>query len=171
MCILLGPRLCRLKAVSSRSVGPFYPTRTFHSAKADFITLNSRGSLTSKQIDIFIGDPGQAFVIFERDVGFAMKSSITQQVGKSLASDLEKVPLTFFHKSKYFAHDATPYPRIAIETDLPRQNDSNTSPATLWLWGASHSITLDGTKDHKFEESARESHSRLKGAADLLRDM
>ncbi|KAH8707339.1 hypothetical protein HC256_010614 [Beauveria bassiana] len=105
MCILLGPRLCRLKAVSSRSVVPFYPTRTFHSAKADFITLNSRGSLTSKQIDIFIGDPGQAFIIFNRDIGFAMKSSITQQAGISLSSDLEKVPLTFFQKSRYFAHE------------------------------------------------------------------
>ncbi|TQV90513.1 hypothetical protein IF1G_10836 [Cordyceps javanica] len=119
MCILLGRRLCHLKAVSYRSAGAFYPTRTFHSAKADFITLNSRGSLISKQIDIFIGDPGQAFIIFNRDIGFAMKSSITQQAGISLSSDLEKVALTFFHESKYFAY-------YAISAD--RYRDRFTAP-------------------------------------------
>lgn len=33
-----------------------------------------------------------------------MKAAITQQTGISLASDPEKVPLTFFHKSRYFTH-------------------------------------------------------------------
>ncbi|EGX92886.1 hypothetical protein CCM_04258 [Cordyceps militaris CM01] len=164
-----------------------YYCDAYYSAKVDFITLNSKGSLTSKQIDIFIGDPGQAFVIFSKDVGFAMKVAITQQSGMSLVSDPERVPLTFFHESRHFAHnmcsavptvikptvllDVAPYPRIAIEKDLPRPNRTNTSPATLWLWGASHSITLHGTKDHEFEESSRESHVRLKGAADLLKDV
>ncbi|KND92139.1 hypothetical protein TOPH_03133 [Tolypocladium ophioglossoides CBS 100239] len=99
-----------------------------------------------------------------------MKSAIAKQTGGCLASDPEIVPLTFFHDSRHFAHDAVPYPRIAIERNLPRQNATNMSPATLWLWGASGSITLDGTPDHGFEETSRESHERLKGAAKLLRD-
>lgn len=46
--------------------------------------------------------------------------------------------------------DATAYPQITIEQDLPRQNKGNQSPASLWLWGASHSITLDGTADRGY---------------------
>lgn len=41
--------------------------------------------------------------------------------------------------------DITAYPKTSIEQDLPRQNVTDTSPATLWLCGASHPITLDGT--------------------------
>ncbi|KND88058.1 hypothetical protein TOPH_07252 [Tolypocladium ophioglossoides CBS 100239] len=143
--------------------------RAFHDAKADFITLDAKGSLTKRELDIFIGDPHQTYITFGKDVGFAMNSTIVKQTGMCLASDPEKVPLTFFHDTRHFAHDAVPYPRIVIKQDLPRQNETNMSPATLWLWGASHSITLDGTPDHEFEESSRESHERLKGAAELLR--
>ncbi len=46
--------------------------------------------------------------------------------------------------------DATTYPQITIEQDLPRQNKGNQNRATLWLWGASHSITLDGTADRGY---------------------
>ena len=46
--------------------------------------------------------------------------------------------------------EALAYPRIVIEQALPRQSQGNTSPATLWLWGATHSITLDGTPDGRF---------------------
>ena len=36
---------------------------------------------------------------------------------------------------------------MVIQRDLPRQNKTGVSPATLWLWGASGSITLDNTPD------------------------
>ncbi|KAF5121838.1 hypothetical protein E5D57_012308 [Metarhizium anisopliae] len=140
----MPPRLAlqftSLWTLSLRGSRHFQIRRTFHDAKADFITFDSRGSLTTQKLDIFIGEPHEAYIIFNKDVGLAMKSA------------------------------AVPYPRMVIERSLPRQNASNTSPATLWLWGASHSITLDGTADYMFEEPSRESHKRLKGAAELLRD-
>ncbi|TQV97946.1 hypothetical protein IF1G_03689 [Cordyceps javanica] len=101
MCILLGPRIYRF-TVRSRAARSFNLSRALHTAKGDFITLNSKGSLTSKQIDIFIGDPREAYIMFNKDVGFAMKASITQQAGMSLSSDPETVPLTFFHDSRCF---------------------------------------------------------------------
>ncbi|TWU72859.1 hypothetical protein ED733_003317 [Metarhizium rileyi] len=144
--------------------------RAFHDAKAHFITLDARGSLATQNIDLFIGEPHEAYIISQKGIGLAMKSAITNQTGMCLASDPEKIPLTFFHDTLHFAHAAVPYPRVVVPQDLPRQNETNRSPATLWLWGASTSITLDGTPDHYFEESSRESHKRLKGAAKLLRD-
>ncbi|KID59688.1 hypothetical protein MAN_10494, partial [Metarhizium hybridum] len=167
----MPPRLAlSLRTLSLRGSRHFQIRRAFHDAKADFITFDSRGSLTTQKLDIFIGEPHEAYIIFNKDVGLAMKSGISIQTGICLASDSEKIALTFFHDTLHFAHAAVPYPRMVIERNLPRQNASNTSPATLWLWGASHSITLDGTADHMFEESSRESHRRLKGAAELLRD-
>lgn len=49
----------------------------------------------------------------------------------------------------FLLQGTVPYPRIIIGRDLPRQNASKMSPATLWLWGASHSITSDGTTDRE----------------------
>ncbi|QPH15928.1 hypothetical protein C2857_000459 [Epichloe festucae Fl1] len=149
--------------------------RKFHDAKAEFITLDTKGSLETRKLDIFIGEPDQAYIIFHKEFGFAMRSAIVKQTGICLTSDPEKIPLRFYHDTLHFAHvmflkALFPYPRIVIEQDLPRQTPTYVSPATLWLWGASHSITLDGTTDHEFEESSRESHERLKGAAELLRD-
>ncbi|RCI07691.1 hypothetical protein L249_5671 [Ophiocordyceps polyrhachis-furcata BCC 54312] len=146
-----------------------HAAKAFHDAKAELVTLGAAGSLTTHKIDVFMGEPHETYVIFSKDIGFAIRSAIARQTGVCLSLDPEKVPLRFFHTSRHFAHAAIPYPRIIIERDLPRQNAGDTSPATLWLWGASHSLTLDGTPDNEFEESSRESHDRLKGAAELLR--
>ena len=78
--------------------------RAFHDAKADFIFYGSRGSLTTRKLDIFIGDPHETYIIFDKDVGFALKSAIAKQAGVPLPSDLEKLPLSFFHDSLHFAN-------------------------------------------------------------------
>ncbi|PNY23786.1 uncharacterized protein TCAP_06274 [Tolypocladium capitatum] len=150
---------------------PFRTQRAFHSAKADFITIGTNGTLLTRQPDIFIGDPHEAYIIIDINVGLTFRSAIAKQAGLSLTADPNKVPLAFHHDSRHFAHQSIPYPRIIIERDLPRQSVSNMSPATLWLWGATHCITLDGTPDHEFEESCRESHERLKGAMDILAEV
>jgi hypothetical protein len=75
-----------------------------HDAKANFITFDTRGSLITENIDTFIGEPHQAYIIFDKDVGFAMKSGISKQIGTCLASDPEKIPVIFFHETLHFAH-------------------------------------------------------------------
>lgn len=39
------------------------------------------------------------------------------------------------------------YPRLYVPSQMPRQTESNTSPATLFLSGKMHEIVLDGTLD------------------------
>ncbi|EEU41928.1 uncharacterized protein NECHADRAFT_86004 [Fusarium vanettenii 77-13-4] len=158
-----------LRAVSVWTSKPIYQRRRFHERKADLVTLDANGSLETRKLDVITGDPHEAYVIVDRNVGFAMRSAIMKQTESSLATNAERVPLVFHHHSRHFAHHTAPYPRIILEHDLPHQNPGATSPATLWLWGATHSITLDGTSDAKFEEACRESHERLEGAAKLLK--
>ncbi|RSL73917.1 hypothetical protein CEP54_000142 [Fusarium duplospermum] len=146
-----------------------YQYRRFHERKADFVTLNANGSLETRKLDVITGDPNEAYVMVDRDIGFAVRSAIAKHTEFPLAPDAEKVPLIFHHQSRHFVYHTLPYPRVILEHDLPQQNPSNTSPATLWLWGATHSITLDGTSDAEFEEACRESHERLEGAAELLK--
>ena len=41
------------------------------------------------------------------------------------------------------------YPRLHVPSQIPRQTDLNTSPATLFLSGKMHEIVLHGTPDGK----------------------
>lgn len=49
------------------------------------------------------------------------------------------------------SEESVPYPRLAIEQQLPRQDIGDSSPATLWLCGATNCITLDGTTDRRLQ--------------------
>lgn len=42
--------------------------RVFHDAKAEFITLNTRGSLETQKFDIPIGNPLQVYIIFYKNL-------------------------------------------------------------------------------------------------------
>jgi hypothetical protein len=43
--------------------------------------------------------------------------------------------------------ESSPYPRLEISQDLPRQSNANSSLATLHTYGVTHAITLDDTPD------------------------
>lgn len=43
--------------------------------------------------------------------------------------------------------ESSSYPRLYVPSQIPRQTESNTSPATLFLNGKMHEIVLDGTLD------------------------
>lgn len=78
--------------------------RAFHDAKAEFVTLGATGSLSTHKIDVFVGEPRETYVIFSKEIGFAIRSAIARQTGVCFSPDPEKVPLTFFHTSRHFAH-------------------------------------------------------------------
>lgn len=40
--------------------------------------------------------------------------------------------------------DSSSYPRLYVPRQMPRQTESNVSPATLMLCGELHEIVLDG---------------------------
>ncbi|CAK7270063.1 hypothetical protein SEPCBS119000_003897 [Sporothrix epigloea] len=148
--------------------------RAFHHATARFTTIDSSGAPISNATDIKIGDAHEAYVYIDPSVGDATKSAIAQLLGtlKPKEDAVEKLPLKFYHKSRHFAHESLPLPRVELDRDLPKQasSDGDTTPATLWLSGLWHAITLDGSPDEWFERESRNSARELKGTLDLLKD-
>ncbi|QSS53877.1 hypothetical protein I7I53_01272 [Histoplasma capsulatum var. duboisii H88] len=69
-------------------------------------------------------------------------------------SNERRCKLTFFHDSQHFGFESSSYPRLYIPSQIPRQTESSTSPATLFLSGKMHEIVLDGTFDANFAENA-----------------
>ncbi|OAX82949.1 hypothetical protein ACJ72_02700 [Emergomyces africanus] len=148
--------------------------RFFHTKQAEFITLDYKGSLVTQNVNVDLGHAHEAFTMLPKEIGYAFRAGIHSNSRSlsvdSLARDSDQCPLTFYHDSRYFAHESLPYPRLVIPQDLPRQSDANTSPATLHTFGATHTITLDGTFDAKFTNHLRDSLRDLKGPLDELKD-
>ena len=92
------------RTLSAAFLGPSYSHRAYHEVKATYTSIDASGSLTTRKVDITIGNPHEAYLIMAKDMGFAMKSAICQQIGTSLMGDPEKVPLKFHHTSRHFAH-------------------------------------------------------------------
>ncbi|KAF4467976.1 hypothetical protein FALBO_5146 [Fusarium albosuccineum] len=116
---------------------------------AKFTTVDPKGVTISYETGIMIGDPTENYVYIEPHIGNAIKSAIIRQLGSGVGSRLGTLPLQFHHDSCHFAHASSPLPRLDIPQNLG-QSGSNTSPATLWLSGNWHSITLDGTSDGQY---------------------
>ncbi|OIW27366.1 hypothetical protein CONLIGDRAFT_682423 [Coniochaeta ligniaria NRRL 30616] len=122
--------------------------RAYHRVKARFTTIDPKGSSVSYDTEIRVGEPHEAYVYIEPEIGNAIQSLVMRQMGIAVATQApEKLPLRFNHTSRHFAYETLPLPRLDIPQDLPRQTLSDVSPATLWLSGNWHAITLDGTPD------------------------
>ncbi|KAI6465692.1 hypothetical protein MCOR18_010116 [Pyricularia oryzae] len=146
-------QLCAAYRMSLRPSLSLTSRRAFHARLAELVMADKNGRLMKRKIEVTVGDADEAYVILDKEEGFSMKRAIGEQINLSSIADPEKVPLTFYHDSRHFQHQYVPYPRLVLEGDLPRQNTTNASAATLWTWGASHCITLDGTADGKFTKA------------------
>ncbi|KAJ5284798.1 hypothetical protein N7524_000104, partial [Penicillium chrysogenum] len=92
-------------------------------------------------------------------------------VSTPVASAEDRCKLTFFHDSQHLGFGLSTYPRLYIPSQIPRQTESNTSPATLFLDGKMHEIVLDGTPDATFAEHASATGRNLATVLDQLKDM
>ncbi|KKZ65627.1 hypothetical protein EMCG_08534 [[Emmonsia] crescens] len=147
-------------------------TRSFHWVTADFMNCDVKGnpassSITTK-VPIIIGNLDETYVLIDPQVGRALYTSF-DAASTSVPSDICK--LTFFHDSQHFGSEVSSYPRLHIPRNFPRQTDSNTSPATLFLTGKMYEIVLDGTPDAQFAEKASATGRDLEHVLDQLKDM
>ncbi|KAK1994355.1 hypothetical protein LX36DRAFT_660654 [Colletotrichum falcatum] len=142
--------------------------RPFHRATAQFITIDSDGHPVSGKTEIRVGQPNESYVYLEPNIGNAIKSSVLRQISIGLTHN-KKLPLKFNHKSRHLSHGDLPVPQVHITQDLPRPTTADISPATLWLSGNWHAITLDGTPDADFERASRDSADELKGTLEKLK--
>lgn len=79
-------------------------SKVFHSAKASLTTLDGKASLTTRQTDSFIGDPGEGHITFDKDVGATMVAAL----GRQAHPESVTIPLKFFRDSRYFANSMAP---------------------------------------------------------------
>ncbi|KAK2746005.1 hypothetical protein FQN55_005827 [Onygenales sp. PD_40] len=161
-------------SLGSRSLAR--PTaRYLHQVTGTFINPDAKGCPVSTKVPIVVGDPGEAYVLIETDIGRAFHAASLRHAEStaSLSSQAleDTCKVTFFHDSQHFGFGPSTYPQLHIPTNLPRPTDSNASPATLNMGGVMHDITLDGTPDAEFSKSANASYKNLKPILDKLKDM
>ncbi|KAL4780179.1 hypothetical protein BJX76DRAFT_55392 [Aspergillus varians] len=150
----------------------FAATRSFHKVTTDFSSYDAEGKLVTARVPIIVGDPGEAYVLIFPEIGRALSAANQSDTSSSTTSTIgDQCKLTFFHDSQHFASDSSSYPRLYIPNNLPRQTESNISPATLCLFGKMHEITLDGTPDAQFANHANATGRNLATVLDQLKDM
>lgn len=98
------PRLALQRGLTSR----FHQARSYHVAKAQFVTISEKGIPTPSETEIRIGDPHQAFIYIEPSLGDTIKSTVMQQTGLGSTQDLKKLPMVFHHTSRHFSHSLFP---------------------------------------------------------------
>lgn len=140
--------------------------RAHSSSTADLINDKSNGSLDKKEVDIYIGDHEDSYVLIPPEVGsiFQALSDPNTQRCRS-----PKSPMVYHHEMNYLFHgeyntdvlcercasiiltvSQSDYPRLVIRQDLDVSDAScKTSPATLYHYGVMNTIDLDGTLDGK----------------------
>ncbi|KAI9747066.1 MAG: hypothetical protein M1815_004674, partial [Lichina confinis] len=106
------------------------PRRSFYSHSSDYVTLGRQGEAVKRAVDIWVGDPHEAFVLVPKEIGKEMKTTIDEGTSSS---------------SSFAA--AVKLQQQSKDDGSGDSGDSTTSPATLHLFGATHTITLDGTPD------------------------
>lgn len=147
-----------------------YSARYFHRVTTDFITHDRKGHLVTRKVPVIIGNPGETYVLIDQGLGSALRAA-SPCTSASTASAEGRCKLTFFHDSQHFGFGPSSYPRLYAPSQIPRQTESNTSPATLFLSGKMYEIVLDGTDDANFAENASATGQNLASVLHQLKNM
>ncbi|KAI9676751.1 MAG: hypothetical protein M1829_002846 [Trizodia sp. TS-e1964] len=141
-----------------------------------FVNIDESGKQITQDVKLIYGSPTQSFILISPEIGHALQAGGGGKPPISVSMEDKNQPthpLTFFDKTRSFAHDehSPQFPRLEIPFDLPKQSSGETSSATIFLSGVSHEIALDGTPDAAFAALARESIELLQPAMDKLKNM
>ncbi|KAL1854906.1 hypothetical protein VTK73DRAFT_8637 [Phialemonium thermophilum] len=121
-----------LRRVTSRKPagGLYFGCRHYRPDKAQVTVIHAEGMPLSYETDIRLGEPHEAYVYIEPDVGTEIHSSITRQLGLASTRKPEKLSLVFDHLSRHFRH-GTFSPRcrrVIVFIDLGQKHD----PSPAW---------------------------------------
>jgi len=83
-------------------------TRFFHIAIGSFVTLDSSGEPVTKEVKLIHGDPNESYILIPPEIGYALQAGSVPSNGIFLGKDPEKHALTFFHRTRTFAHGKQP---------------------------------------------------------------
>ena len=147
----------------------FRQCRYNHAMSAEFISIRQNGIPSAQDVQIFMGEASDAYVMIPKDVGNAFLRAASAADASSIRATPERLSLIFYHDSRTFSPSersilpvhhqiaveanrnpylaSTPLPRLVLPQNLPRQTASGESSATLHVFPVSNMITLDGTED------------------------
>lgn len=138
--------------------------QTHHTFNAQFLSIGHDGVPRTEPFQAFTEDLSYPGVFIPGRIGKAFRSGIVTASSSSVHSSSDRIPLIFYHDAQAFASseylpfricllatymkciESTPIPRLMLPHDLPRQTNTNESPATLFIFNAGHVITLNGTE-------------------------
>ncbi|ODM20066.1 hypothetical protein SI65_05052 [Aspergillus cristatus] len=140
-------------------------SRAFHRITTDFIKHDTTGKLVTEKVGVIVGDQDESYILIDPEIGLAFRAA----AASSATVLQDRCKLQFFHNSQHFGFgqtsaqgayvtgassllDPLSYPRLYVPNQMPRQTESNASPATLMLYGEMHEIVLNETFDAKFSE-------------------
>ena len=92
---------------------PLHQARSFHKAKAQFISISDKGIPTSSETEIRVGDPHEAFIYLEPELGDIIKLAATQQSGPQ---NVKTVRMVFNHKTRGFHRSIVSLPLCLLNS-------------------------------------------------------
>jgi hypothetical protein len=90
--------------ISARAFNKLTFYRAHHNATGRFITISPQGILVNREVEVWLGDPGNAYVMFDPEKSRAFQTGTILQGGCSMAQDQELYPLNFHHDTRHFSH-------------------------------------------------------------------
>jgi hypothetical protein len=106
--------------------------RYLHNGTGKFTTISPQGTPTTREIELWVGDPGESYVIFRPEIGRTFATSIMMQDGCFVAADPDLYPLDFHHATRHFSHSRSAVLRGIIElthlfrsTPLPKTRNTS----------------------------------------------
>jgi hypothetical protein len=98
--------------VFTRSFGKATIQRSHHTATAQLITMSPQGTPITRQIDVWLGDRGSAYVYFDPEFSQPFQADRALQCDGSTPQDPGLIPLEFHHDTRHFAHSM--YIRLVV---------------------------------------------------------
>ena len=142
----------------------FQSLRHLHRMTGKIFTADATGREEMLTVGLCLGEKHEAFALIAPSISNILRGSPCPGMR---AKDEARIPLIFDHLTQTFSRGElqnpvtsseieihintvnSDYPRLMIPQDLPRQHDQTRSPATLYCFGATHTIALNGSNDGK----------------------
>ena len=89
--------------------------RALHVATGRFTALSAQGAPATREVEVWLGDPGESYVMFDPEISQYFQTGIIQQGGCSLTKDPELYPLIFHHSTRHFSHSMSAFETATLE--------------------------------------------------------
>lgn len=102
--------------------------RSYHCKSADFTTVNAQGSPATEQVEVWLGEPHEAYVMVPKHVGRAIEAACAPYGNSAHIAGPDTYPLIFDHKSRHFVHSKFSFIVIGSDSKFYSRFDTISTP-------------------------------------------